>query len=247
MSGTVYALLVGINDYGGNPSPLRGCVRRRRGPGRGAAGPCRARCAAARDAPRPGRHAPADHRRLSSRTSAEAGPGDVALFAFSGHGSYEPVEERFWFLEPTGQNQTIVCADSRNKRAGDLADKELNELIADVADKGPHVVVVLDCCHSGGGTRDPAGLPADVGVRHGSAGRRGAARRALPPRRPRGRRSRRRRSASGRPPPRPARRPVGVRTRSALQGGARRRRLPRRVLDRPRTGPDDDAGERHLP
>ena len=36
-----------------------------------------------------------------------------------------------------------------------LADKELALLIAEVAAKGAHVVVILDCCHSGGGTRDP--------------------------------------------------------------------------------------------
>ena len=53
-----------------------------------------------------------------------------------------------------------MCADSRRPGIPDLADKELNELIGAVAASGPHVLVVLDCCHSGGGTRDPAVLPA---------------------------------------------------------------------------------------
>ena len=65
------------------------------------------------------------------------------------------MEERFWFLEPTGANQTLVCADSRRAGVPDLADKELSVLLDDVAARGPHVLVVLDCCHSGGGTRDP--------------------------------------------------------------------------------------------
>ena len=164
MSGTVYALLVGINDYGGKPSPLRGCRADVEAlaavlEGRVAPGALQLETLLDQDATR--------QRIIDGFQShlGRAGPGDVALFAFSGHGSFEPVDERLWFLEPTGQNQTIVCADSRNKRAGDLADKELNELIAGVAEKGPHVVVVLDCCHSGGGTRDPKAVPNDVGVR----------------------------------------------------------------------------------
>ena len=89
----------------------------------------------------------------------------MALFYFSGHGSEEPVEERYWHLEPTGRNQTIVCADSRTPGVPDLADKELNELISAVAAGGAHVLVVLDCCHAGGGSRDPGTLPLDVRAR----------------------------------------------------------------------------------
>ncbi len=47
--------------------------------------------------------------------------------------------------------------DGKLRRA--LADKELSLLIAEVAARGPHVVTVLDCCHSGGGTRDPYARP----------------------------------------------------------------------------------------
>ena len=32
-------------------------------------------------------------------------------------------------------------------------------LIAEVAARGPHVVTILDCCHAGGGTRDPFARP----------------------------------------------------------------------------------------
>ncbi|MBD0337042.1 MAG: caspase family protein, partial [Cyanobacteria bacterium Co-bin13] len=35
----------------------------------------------------------------------------------------------------------------------DLADKELASLIAEVAQANPHIIVILDCCHSGTGTR----------------------------------------------------------------------------------------------
>lgn len=84
-----------------------------------------------------------------------ARPGDVALFWYSGHGSQAPVPERYWHLEPTGMLQTLVCVDSRHKDVGDLTDKELARLLDRVAARGAHVAVVLDCCHSGGGTRDP--------------------------------------------------------------------------------------------
>ncbi|MGH9222726.1 MAG: caspase family protein [Acidimicrobiales bacterium] len=84
-----------------------------------------------------------------------AGPGDVALFWFSGHGSQQPVQPAFRLLEAeSGLNQTLVCVDSRVRRKPDLADKELRVLLDDVAARGAHTVAILDCCHSGGATRD---------------------------------------------------------------------------------------------
>jgi hypothetical protein len=65
-------------------------------------------------------------------------------------------------------HQTLVCSDSRVDGVTDLTDKELSALISRVAARGAHVTVVLDCCHSGGGTREtdlrvrtvpPAGEP----------------------------------------------------------------------------------------
>jgi pimeloyl-ACP methyl ester carboxylesterase len=35
-----------------------------------------------------------------------------------------------------------------------LADKELAKLLAEVSEKNPHLIVVMDCCHSGSGTRN---------------------------------------------------------------------------------------------
>ena len=45
--------------------------------------------------------------------------------------------------------------DSRTEGSWDLADKELSKLLAEVSAGGAHVLVVLDCCHSGSGTRAP--------------------------------------------------------------------------------------------
>jgi pimeloyl-ACP methyl ester carboxylesterase len=80
--------------------------------------------------------------------------GDVALFYYSGHGSQEPAPEEFWTIEPDRLDETLVCHDSRQPGCWDLADKEIAKLIGEVAAKGPHVAVILDCCHSGSGTRE---------------------------------------------------------------------------------------------
>ncbi len=84
---------------------------------------------------------------------------DIVLFYYSGHGSQEPASEEFWHLEPDHLNETLVCYDSRTAKSRDLADKELGYLIAKVAQKNPHIVIILDCCHAGSGTRDiPEGV-----------------------------------------------------------------------------------------
>ena len=76
------------------------------------------------------------------------------LFYYSGHGSQEQAPEEFWKLEPDHLDETLVLFDSRSPGSWDLADKEIAKLIGDVAAKGPHVAVILDCCHSGSGTRE---------------------------------------------------------------------------------------------
>jgi hypothetical protein len=152
MADNVYAVLVGIDAYPPAVAPLQGCRNDAEAVEaflRGRVPPEALHIETLLDAD-------ATRQRIIEAFSghlAQAGPGDVALFFFAGHGSYEVVEERFWFLEPSGTNQTLVCAD-RSAAAPDLADKELAALIDEVAADGPHVLVVLDCCHSGGGTRD---------------------------------------------------------------------------------------------
>lgn len=84
---------------------------------------------------------------------SQARAGDVALFYYSGHGSQEPAPEEFWHLEPDRLNETLVLWDSRLEGGWDLADKELAALLTGVATHDAHVLVVLDCCHSGSGTR----------------------------------------------------------------------------------------------
>lgn len=85
-----------------------------------------------------------------------AGPGDTALFWFSGHGTRQLASGADLLIEATGWNQSLVCAD------GPLPDKRLGALLAEVAARGADVVAVIDCCYSGGTDREgpPAGATA---------------------------------------------------------------------------------------
>ncbi|WP_017315153.1 caspase family protein [Mastigocladopsis repens] len=85
----------------------------------------------------------------------QAGLDDIVLFYYSGHGSQELAPKEFWQLEPDHLDETLVCYDSRTEGGWDLADKELAALIAQVAEKNAHMTIIMDCCHSGSGTRDP--------------------------------------------------------------------------------------------
>ena len=94
---------------------------------------------------------------------ANAGPDTTTLFYFSGHGSRQIASEVFHKYSPLTDNEyikeeTLICYDSRARRNGkflekDLADKELAILIEQAARKGGQVVIILDSCNSGSGTR----------------------------------------------------------------------------------------------
>ncbi|MER7056870.1 caspase family protein, partial [Streptomyces sp. NPDC000351] len=150
---TLYALFVGIDDYPGRP--LRGCVNDVR---------------EAEAWLRRQDHVASDIRRLHDgdatlaavRTGIErhlgrSGPGDTALLWFSGHGSEEPTDAPW---EGTGLSQALVCHDSLDDGRPPLWDTELGVLLDGIAARGAHVVAVLDCCHSGGATRDGAAVRA---------------------------------------------------------------------------------------
>ncbi|MBL7261132.1 caspase family protein [Paractinoplanes lichenicola] len=149
----LYALLVGIDRYAAVPA-LSGCVRdvtdarehleATLAPGTDLVPLTLLNEQATRDAV------------VGAITShlGQAGPDDVALFWFAGHGSDWPVPAWAKRIEPTGRLQSLVCADSRSGTVPDLWDKELSLLLDDVSDRAGHVAVVLDSCHSDGATRE---------------------------------------------------------------------------------------------
>ncbi|MGI9626392.1 MAG: caspase family protein, partial [Longimicrobiales bacterium] len=153
MSGKVYALQVGINEYDPSVGPLLGCLN---------------------DVENFGEYL---HGRFGDRLHLEtltngdatydnivatlrshlgqAGKGDVALFQFSGHGARSKSAPEFKEFFSDGWDEGLVCVDSRLDGGVpyDLADKELAVLLAEIAENEPHLALIMDCCHSGSMTR----------------------------------------------------------------------------------------------
>jgi pimeloyl-ACP methyl ester carboxylesterase len=168
MAQRLFAVLVGINAYQGGVSSLNGCVNdvlAMRDYLTNRAGESHIRILTAghsADEEKPTRANIIAAIRAHLR---QAGPNDVALFYYSGHGSYEDAPHEFWQAEPDRRNETLVCQDSRTPGQWDLADKELAQLIHEVAtqdisgaDKSgtPHIVLIVDACHSGSISRSAA-------------------------------------------------------------------------------------------
>jgi hypothetical protein len=153
-------LLVGIDDYPPPLPKLRGCVNDLREMrqyldarvdpgGRPLKEALKIKFLANQEATRESViHAFRDH-------LGQAGSEDVAVFSYSGHGSQEQAPDQFWKIEPDHLDETLVLYNSRSEGSWDLADKELSKLITEVSSGGAHVLVLLDCCHSGSGTRAP--------------------------------------------------------------------------------------------
>jgi len=169
---TVHALLIGINAY--SVAPLQGCVNDALAVGSF----FQDACAQAGFRWRPlhlfaptGQDlthieaAGVDHWETPTRSNIIAAfdhfagpvvqPNDVCLVYFSGHGSQEPAAPEFRHLKADGNNETLVCLDSRLPGGRDLVDKEVAWLLWRIAQEHPtvHVLVIMDCCHSGDNTR----------------------------------------------------------------------------------------------
>jgi hypothetical protein len=139
VSRDIYALLVGVDEYPAPVPPLRGCVN----DVAAAAALLTARADAAGD--RCHVELLTDHEATREAVIAafrahlgQARDGDSVVFWFAGHGAQEPALPEHWVLEPDRLNETLVLVDSRQPDIYDLADKELAQLVAEVADGGPH-------------------------------------------------------------------------------------------------------------
>jgi hypothetical protein len=151
--GRVYALLVGVDDYGPDIETLDGCVND--------VDLVQAYLHRTVDAAALAvevlKNADATRANVIGRFRSHLGQaraGDVALFQFCGHGAQWASSAAFREAFPDGKDEGLVCADSRRPGGYDLADKELAVLLAEVAGNGAHVAVLFDCCHSGSGTRE---------------------------------------------------------------------------------------------
>ena len=95
---------------------------------------------------------------------SQAKEGDVVLFYFAGHGVREVTHlPAFRRVESDDCLATLVCYDTRvqsgpGMSGTTLADKELRYLLQKyLGEQGAHVVVITDCCHSGGNSRNLQG------------------------------------------------------------------------------------------
>ncbi len=88
------------------------------------------------------------------RVAQAAGPDDMFLFFFSGHGGQEPTAVSA--LEPDGKSETLVLRD------GEISDAELAQLF-DSLDTRLSLLVV-DACFSGGFARNVVDRPGVMGV-----------------------------------------------------------------------------------
>ncbi len=82
------------------------------------------------------------------RLVADSGPDDEVYVHYSGHGSQV---RDLNGDEADGFDETILPHDARTEGVPDITDDELGEILA--ALRTPHVLVVLDSCHSGTATR----------------------------------------------------------------------------------------------
>jgi len=163
---TLFALLVGINNYPPPLPALRGCVNDVQGVAgylqKAVSGDLRPLILLDEEAKR-------DRVIAAFRDHlGQAGAGDTALFYFAGHGSQQKIPPSLAYLEADLQIETLVLWDSRAPKGWDLADKEIAVLIHDLAKRGAHIVVILDCCHSGTATRgenDQRQIASDVRIR----------------------------------------------------------------------------------
>lgn len=148
----IYALLVGINDYPSSVGKLQGCINdidyfhdwltNTFVPGK-----LKLEILKDSDATR------GNIIHLFRTHLSQASRDDIVLFQYSGHGARSKSSEAFRQFYPDGKDEGLVCYDSREPGGFDLADKELAVLLAELAPNEPHIAVLLDCCHSGSGTR----------------------------------------------------------------------------------------------
>jgi pimeloyl-ACP methyl ester carboxylesterase len=156
MAQTLYALLVGINDYPPEVGKLAGClndVDHFRAYLTDTFDKANLAIEVLKDADATRSNIIQQFRTHLGRATAD----DVAVFLYCGHGARWGSAKEFKEFYPDGKDEGIVCYDSRRENGVypyDLADKELAVLLAEVAKNNPHLAVIFDCCHSGSGTRD---------------------------------------------------------------------------------------------
>ncbi|KAF9056813.1 caspase domain-containing protein [Rhodocollybia butyracea] len=90
-------------------------------------------------------------------------PDDSIIIFYAGHGqSYRATDGctplNTGYIEaisPVNRNTWKFNSDGTKEIVVDISDREINVTLGEIAKKCPNITLVLDCCHAGGGTRDP--------------------------------------------------------------------------------------------
>lgn len=157
----LYALLVGINDYPHPQMRLSGCVNDRDAVHRFLSRYAFAQEMDFHDLLLTDQDAKREGVIRGFQHFQQAGPGDLCVFYFSGHGSQALVPPEFYHLDPDHKCETAVCWDSRLPGGQDLTDKEISQLIFDHVEPAAdiHFLALFDSCHSGSVSRNTEEVP----------------------------------------------------------------------------------------
>jgi hypothetical protein len=148
----VFAVMVGISDYpgSGNDLPLTAEDARKLQQALQRQGTLAAESVILTD----GQATRAAVRQAFQRVAAVAGPNDLFLFFYSGHGNQ--VRGQVNATEPDGKNETIEMVD------GAITDEELNTMFQQV--RSSTSLLILDSCFSGGFARNVVSRPGVMGL-----------------------------------------------------------------------------------
>jgi hypothetical protein len=148
----VYAVMVGISDYpgSGNDLPLTAEDARKLQQALARQGNLASESVTLIDA----QATRAGLRSAFQRVAAAAGPDDLFLFFYSGHGNQ--VRSQVSGTEPDGKDETIEMVD------GAITDDELNGMFQQV--RAQTALLILDSCFSGGFARDVVSRPGVMGL-----------------------------------------------------------------------------------
>ena len=148
----VFAVMVGISDYpgSGNDLPLTAEDARKLQQALARQGTLAPESVTLIDA----QATRAGLRQAFQRVAAAAGPDDLFLFLYSGHGNQ--VRGQVSATEPDGKDETIEMVD------GSITDDELNQMFQQV--HAQTSLLILDSCFSGGFARDVVSRPGVMGL-----------------------------------------------------------------------------------
>ena len=148
----VFAVMVGVSDYGGAQSPLEFTDEdaRKLAETLRADGSLNDASVVLTNA----EATVAGVRRAFARVAAQAGPQDTFLFFFSGHGDQS--EAQVSGLEPDGKSESIVLRD------GEITDTEMASLFGALRTRLS--LLVIDSCFSGGFARNVVDRPGVMGL-----------------------------------------------------------------------------------